>query len=130
MEWEQEVSAARISRLIFDAEYATGAQQKEALRELEKQPKLTSASLFFWRAFTELSNDRAVGMDLGPIPFGVMVVYANEMRLRAHEREAFFRIMRVLDNRYLTIRADKKRKEEKKQTSLSGPTGGTIIDEW
>ncbi len=77
-----------------------------------------------------MGSDRAIGMDLGPIPFGAMVVYANEYRLREHEREPFFRIIRALDNRYLIIRHEKAKKAEKKQASASGSGGGIIVDEW
>lgn len=67
-------------------------------------------------------------MDAGPIPFSSIVRYANEFTLKGAEREALMRVIRALDNRYLNILSDKRKKEREKASKPT--TGGTVIDSW
>ncbi len=69
-------------------------------------------------------------MDTGPIPFTAIMRYAHEYGLKQTERDAFNRIIRNLDNKALTIRAEKRAREEEKQKRSSGSGAGTIVDSW
>lgn len=119
-----------MERLQFDAEYSTGEHQRIAIVKLKECPNVSREALFFWRAFQELESERPIGMDEGRIPFSSIMRYADEYNLIGAEREALNRIIRRLDNRWHILRADKRKREETKETKPKGSGVGQVVDEW
>lgn len=94
-------------------------------------PPVSEKAKWFFRAFHELQSDCQVGMETGPIPFTAIMVYAHEQQLNRREREAFNRIIRILDDKTIMIRAEKRKREEDRQSrKSSGGGAGTIVDSW
>lgn len=76
-------------------------------------PELSDDLLFAYRAFYELTTDRAVGFAVGPIPFAAIDAYAR--RYGVDDRDEFDRLrdlVRAADEAYLaemTRRAETKK---------------------
>lgn len=51
-------------------------------------------------------------MATGGIPFVAMRAYASEYGLKGHEREAFFHILRLVDNHHVNLLNAKRRKAD------------------
>lgn len=64
---------------------------------------------FYYDAFWELSSERHDGMSARPIPVSKIEAYSEKpiLRLTLREQWAFKRIIRELDNAYLTIEAER-----------------------
>lgn len=56
---------------------------------------------FEWQAFIELSNDRQMGMSLGPLSWTSMHLYAERHGLFGDEFDRFARLIREMDSAYL-----------------------------
>lgn len=104
----------------------------EARVKLGAIPPVSEKAKWFFRAFYELENDRQIGMDTtGPIPFTSIMTYAHEYGLNRRERDAFNRIIRIVDDKAINLRADKRKREEDRQSrKSSGGGAGTIVDSW
>lgn len=63
-------------------------------------PELHDIELSLWVAFWELSSERQAGMTVGSIPWSAIRSYAQECRVL--EFNIFLRIIRAMDNAYLT----------------------------
>jgi hypothetical protein len=59
------------------------------------------ADNFYLHAFFDLTTCRAIGMDLGPIPWTAIVAYADRAGLDPAGCEAFVAVIRTLDGAYL-----------------------------
>lgn len=99
---------------MHDATYAVGRPQQIALETLSEAPVISREAMWFWTAFGHLGGDRNSGMGLAPIPFTAMRAYADEYRLRGHEREAFFEIIRTVDSEYIAMTEAKRKAAEPK----------------
>jgi hypothetical protein len=119
-----------MDRLNDEAEYESGAQQAEARAKIAETPLVSNQAKWFFKAFRELETERMIGMDVGQIPVGRIHEYAKHYKLSLRESEAFKRIIMNLDYKTLTIRAEKRKKEEAKQKRSSGSGAGTIVDSW
>jgi hypothetical protein len=60
---------------------------------VDPQPHL----LFEWTAFAELRTDRAVGLDVGPIPWSSLNAYALRHAIVGEDFEHFSHVIRALD---------------------------------
>lgn len=66
--------------------------------------------LFFeWEAFYSLSNDRQIGMGIGPIPWSAIDRYARRFGIDgADEFDAFAFLIRSMDGAFLRREAERK----------------------
>jgi hypothetical protein len=112
-------------------EFGSGGPLAEARAKVAETPLVSAKAKWFFRAFYELESERQIGMDAGPIPFRAILAYAHEYGLKPRERDAFNRIIRTLDNKSLMIRAEKRKRDEERQSrKSSGGGAGTIVESW
>ncbi|MDH7971038.1 hypothetical protein QH494_02495 [Sphingomonas sp. AR_OL41] len=103
---------SELALLIDLARDSIGEQQAYATSILNQAPPITRAGLWFWEAYQHLNADRSSGMATGGIPFVAMRAYASEYGLKGHEREAFFHILRLVDNHHVNLLNAKRRKAD------------------
>lgn len=72
-------------------------------------------------AFWELTTCRQIGMGLGPIPWDVMVSYAQFHQLEDDVARAFVQVIRQMDSVYLAWQAEE---QERERTPQEKPDGG------
>lgn len=65
------------------------------------KPELAAHLLFEFSAFRDLSGDRSIGMDRGPIQWSSIDRYCHRYLIVGEEFERFARIIRALDEAYL-----------------------------
>ena len=82
---------------------------------LDKEIHMSTAEMFYLKAFWDLNTCRNVGMGIGPIPWTAIKQYSDSKQLDLENEDCFIYVMRQMDDAYVA-RASKK--EEKK------PTGG------
>jgi hypothetical protein len=120
-----------MDRLNHELEYGSGGTLAEARVIVAEIPQVSEKAKWFFRAFHELQSDCQIGMDTGPIPFAAILNYAHEYGLAMREREAFNRIIRTLDDKTIAIRAEKRKRDEDRQSrKSSGGGAGTIVESW
>lgn len=91
------------------------AGNKNALRAVERAPKLIGRLRLHWTAFNELATERSLGMSIGPIPMSAIYWYADDiLELDNRQKEAFAYIMRRADNHYLGIQSERVKRQSKK----------------
>ena len=73
----------------------TGAGIPEPIRDA---PRLWPHLLEYYTAFIELSTDRTIGMEVGPIPYSSLAMYADRFEF---DVEDFVYILRQMDLAYL-----------------------------
>ncbi len=64
------------------------------------EPPLCVGDEFYFKAFWDLDTTRSYGMELGPIPWNLIVDYAERAELDEELKEPFVRIIRGMDNTY------------------------------
>ena len=65
-----------------------------------------SAESFYLECFSELSSERQIGMDIGPIPISKIIWYQEHFKLS----NIFQHVIMGIDHEYLNLRADKNKK--------------------
>lgn len=78
-----------------------------------EEPELLSGDEFYLRSFYDLHTCRAVGMDLGPIPWNVTVQYAYHHKLEEDLIEPFVLIIRSMDSAYRDWMEGERKKRSK-----------------
>lgn len=78
--------------------------------KIKNKPELIHGLEFYWKAFTELTADRNIGMGEGPIPWTAMNQWAIRYNIRGDEFDRFISIIREVDTAYMELR----NKEHKK----------------
>lgn len=74
------------------------------------EPDIDPINNFYLQAFYDLSTCRNIGQILGPIPWNIIVQYAEYSGLEIDMTDLFIRVMRSLDLAYLEwCNADAKR---------------------
>ncbi len=69
-----------------------------------QQPEIPEDLQFYWLAFFDLSSERQIGMGIGPIPRSQIRHYAIEHDILSRDEfEHFYRIVRAIDEEYITI---------------------------
>ncbi len=84
--------------------------------KIKNRPQLTSGLEFYWRAFTELSADRDIGMAEGHIPWTAMNQWALRHGIQGDEFERFVSILRIVDTAYM----EKRHSQHKKAIGKGG----------
>lgn len=74
-------------------------------------PELTEYEASFYRSFWEISTERNFGMAPGPIPMRAIDYYAEREGMGPSDGMILARVIRAMDNAYLTALA--KRQEAK-----------------
>jgi hypothetical protein len=100
--------------------------------EFHNQPELWPEAEFYWKAFSDLSSDRTIGMGLGPIPFSAIVRYAELYGLAdLDEFERLREIVSEVDGEYLSLNAPKSEQDGKMHSliPISDVAGiGALLD--
>jgi len=94
---------------------------------LDEEVELYKDSIPYWQAFSVLSGSRPVGMSVGAILLSEIKCYLELMEIwDLEERLTYLRMIKALDNVYLTDVKDKqkKKKETKKSSAPSRPRRG------
>lgn len=82
--------------------------------EYNSQPELWLEAEFYWKAFSDVSSDRGVGMGMGPIPFSAILRYAELYGIGdLDEFERLRQIVSEIDSEYLSLNAPKDRNGDK-----------------
>lgn len=71
-------------------------------------PDITLYEASFYRAFWELGTERQIGMATGPIPRSAIRDYALEEGMGETDAMIFMRVIRAMDNAYMTALAAKR----------------------
>jgi len=69
-------------------------------------PDVAPKDLWFLEAFGELSTCRAIGMDLGALPWTAIVQYVDRQKIEAEAD--FILMMRMLDSAFLKFVSDQR----------------------
>lgn len=67
---------------------------------------------FYIKAFFDLSTERQLGMNVGPIPWSNILAYASYSGLEADMIDVFIYTIREMDAAYLNRIAEKQKKAE------------------
>lgn len=78
---------------------------------IAKCPPLARGEEFYIRAFWELSSCRLFGMVVGPIPWNHILLYAQFKQLDPEITDLFIRVIRELDEAYLSDQRTEQRKK-------------------
>lgn len=74
-------------------------------------PDLQELESAIWVAFWDLSSDRQIGMDIGPIPWHSIKAYADTFGMPS---DIFCRVVRAMDKFFMRRRKELQEKEKKK----------------
>jgi hypothetical protein len=93
--------------------------ERGLLRPEDMEPPLDPFG-FYFDAFQELSSCRQSGFGPGPIPFTAALEYSTLYEIE--DRDDFLYLIRVMDNTYLSLEAEKSKKKSgaKNGSSNSG----------
>ena len=83
------------------------------------QPVHNRGDDWYLERFWELSSERQIGMELGPIPFSKIKETASEWQLSTRTAEGFTMIIRAMDREYLKWIE----KEKAKSANVTPPKG-------
>ncbi len=96
---------------------------KKKGRELPKwyldEPEMDPVNNFYLQSFYDLSTCRSIGQVMGPIPWNIIVQYAEYSGLELDITDLFIRVIRSLDLVYLNWCSE----ETKKLNKLNKPKG-------
>lgn len=73
------------------------------------KPTMKGRDAWYLEAFGELSTCRAIGMDVGPIPWSAIVQYVDRQRIEADWE--FNTVIRSMDSEYLKFVRDQREKK-------------------
>ena len=65
------------------------------------EPEIDPINTFYLQAFYDLSTCRSIGQILGPIPWNIVVQYAEHVGLEIDMTDLFIRVIRSLDKAFL-----------------------------
>jgi hypothetical protein len=77
-----------------------------------ERPELWPHNQFYWDAFWDLGSERQIGMGVGAIPRSAIKLYADEFDITGDEYDVFYRMLRMLDNHYLSLSNSNKQPEK------------------
>ena len=83
------------------------------------EPEIEPQDRFFIKAFFDLDTCRSVGMDIGRIPWSIIVQYSDRYKLDEDVSEAFVDIIREMDNAFLKWNLG----ERERHKALNTPKG-------
>jgi hypothetical protein len=86
---------------------------------IANKPELVLGLEMYWRAFWELSTDRAIGMAEGPIPWSSMNRYAIRYGLHDEDYDRFVLIIKGMDREYIGYRNAENNKKTRKPKKTS-----------
>jgi hypothetical protein len=93
---------------------------------LARRPKLKQEDVYYYASFMELSRSRGSGEAFGPIPISEFVAYFQLWRIENQsERYRFLRVVSALDQEFVTLVNEKRKKELDKVKAGSGKKGST-----
>ena len=106
MEWADSVDY--LKRLV---------EQGQDVPVLRRRPQIRPHLLFYWEAYTAVSNDRGGGMaGPTPIPFSSIDRFAKRYGIDGiDEFDRLLRIIQMMDAAYLKFAAEQLEKEEKRR---------------
>lgn len=89
---------------------------------IKNKPEIIPGLEIYWKAFTELTADRSIGMGEGPIPWTAMNQWAIRHGFRGDEFDRLIDIIREVDTAYMELRnkAHKKAMGKPSTSSTSG----------
>lgn len=73
-----------------------------------ERPELWPQNQMYWDAFWDLGSERQIGMGIGPIPRSAIKAYADEYDMSVEEFDSLYRMLRIMDNEYLSLINEKK----------------------
>ena len=79
--------------------------------KIANKPILRDGLGFYFKAFTELNSDRALGMAEGPIRWTAVNQYGYRHRIFDDEFDRLVEIIKNMDEAYLKFRAKKEKKK-------------------
>ena len=82
---------------------------------IANKPQLVGGLELYWKAFVELSSDRAISMAEGPIPWSSMNMWALRHGIFGDDFDRFVAVIRGLDEAYL-----QKQNKSRKKTMGKG----------
>ena len=83
--------------------------------KIANKPELITGLELYWKAFVELSSDRAISMAEGPIPWSSMNMWALRHGIFGDDFDRFVAVLRKLDEAYL-----QKQNKSRKKTMGKG----------
>jgi len=78
--------------------------------KIANKPQLIGGLELYWKAFVELSSDRAISMAEGPIPWSSMNSWALRHGIYGNDFDRFVAVVRGVDEAYLQKRGKSKKK--------------------
>lgn len=72
------------------------------------RPEIRVEYHHFWKAFSDLTTERGIGMGLGPIPRSKIVEYAAQLGLEGDVAEDFSAVIMKVDSDYVGMVNDPK----------------------
>ncbi len=88
--------------------------------KIKNKPKILVGLEIYWKAFSDLSSDRDVGMGIGPIPWRAIHEWGLRNNIRGDDFERLVLMVRGLDAVYIEKQA-KKSKGKMGKGSFSKP---------
>lgn len=77
---------------------------------IKNRPQLATGLEFYWRAFTELSADRDIGMAEGHIPWTAINQWALRHDIQGYEFERLVSVLKIVDTAYMEKRHSQHKK--------------------
>lgn len=91
---------------------------------LARRPKLKEEDAFYYRSFLELSRSRGSGEAFGPIPMSEYLAYFELWGINSlKERDSFMRRVLPLDQEFVDLINEKRKKEIDKAKTPGGNKG-------
>jgi len=83
------------------------------------KPSLVNGLEFYWKAFSDLSSDRDIGMGEGPIPWSAIHQWGTRNKIWGDDFERLTMIIRGMDEVYLNKRSSDQKKRMGKSRGKS-----------
>ena len=75
----------------------------------QDKPTMKGRDFWYMEAFGELSTCRAIGMDVGPIPWSSIILYVDRQRIETEWE--FNTVIRSMDTEYLRFIKEQREKK-------------------
>jgi hypothetical protein len=84
--------------------------------QLEQQPSVLGF-VWIWDAFMALQTCRQIGMDVGPIPWTAIRLYAKEFRMSSEDSYVLEEIVTYLDVKWRDLIVERRERETSSNSS-------------
>jgi len=74
--------------------------------KIRNKPRLRFGLDLYWKAFSDLSSDRAIGMSEGPISWRAIHLWGKRNNIVGDDFERLVSILRTMDDAYLKFRSE------------------------